>query len=79
MRDDGARFALVAFPSARANGRPTIVTITEDALPAAYRGLMPPPVTDIIGVVQTRRRQGQAGPGGILAALRKSRACLNFS
>lgn len=35
MRDDGARFALVAFPAARPKGRPTILTITEDALPAA--------------------------------------------
>lgn len=35
MRDDGARFALVAFPAARANGKPTIISITEDALPAA--------------------------------------------
>lgn len=35
MRDDGTRFALVAFPAATMQGKPTIVTITEDALPAA--------------------------------------------
>ena len=35
MRDDGARFALVAFPAATVNGMPIIIDITEDAVPAA--------------------------------------------
>jgi len=41
MRDDGARFALVAFSSRPGQKRPTIITISEDALPAATsRGWM---------------------------------------
>ena len=34
MRDDGARFALVAFTSG-SKRRPTIITISEDAIPSA--------------------------------------------
>lgn len=35
MRDDGARFALVAFPPVRVGMKPTIMSISEDAVPAA--------------------------------------------
>lgn len=35
MRDDVDRFALVAFPATTPTGRPTIMSITEDAVPAA--------------------------------------------
>ena len=35
MRDDGARFALVAFPPVREGMKPTIMSISEDAVPAA--------------------------------------------
>ena len=35
MRDDGQRFALVAFPGPRVSSRPVIMSISEDAIPAA--------------------------------------------
>lgn len=35
MRDDGQRFALVAFPGPRVSSQPVILSISEDAIPAA--------------------------------------------
>ena len=35
MRDDGVRFALVAFPPVRVGMKPTVMSISEDAVPAA--------------------------------------------